>query len=223
MTFSDYRYLVLSDLYRLGESLTLATFLKRLFLGTSFQYLFWMRTCGYLRCHAVLKFALYPLARIMLRRVTFKFGISIPPTTKIGPGFLIGHFGAIVVNSDVTIGRNCNISQCVTLGKASRGKNKGAPVLGDNVYLGPGAKIVGAVRIGNNVAVGANCVVTKDVPDDAVVVGVPGKVISYRGSAGYINRTGYDDKIKRRTGRPTEACGAIRSDDSGTAAGAKAA
>lgn len=60
-----------------------------------------------------------------------------------------------------TIGRNCNISQGVTLGLANRGKNKGYPTLGDNIYLGPGAKIVGAVHIGNNVCIGANCVVTK--------------------------------------------------------------
>ena len=78
---------------------------------------------------------------------------------------------------------------------ANRGTNKGYPVLGDNIYIGPGAKIVGAVRIGNNVAIGANCVVTKHVPDNSVVVGVPGKVISQEGSIGYVNRTDYEDKI----------------------------
>ena len=64
-----------------------------------------------------------------------------------------------------------------------------------NIYIGPGAKIVGAVRIGNNVAIGANCVVTKDVPDNSVVVGIPGKVISQKGSTGYVIRTDYDDNI----------------------------
>jgi serine O-acetyltransferase len=69
-------------------------------------------------------------------------------------------------------------------------------VLGDSVYIGPGAKIVGAVRIGDRVAIGANCVVTKDVPDDSVVVGVPGTVISQEGSAGYINRIDYEHRIR---------------------------
>lgn len=200
MTYSEYRYLLLSDLYRITESVRRTTLIKQLLVGGSFQYVFWMRTCAYAKSNALLKFTLYPLARIMVRRMRYKFGISIPPGTNIGSGFLIGHFGAIIVDAGCTIGKNCNISQCVTLGKASRGKNKGSPVLGDNVYLGPGAKVVGAVTIGNNVAIGANCVVTRDVPDNAVVVGVPGKVISDRGSQGYVNRTDYDDKIRGRSG-----------------------
>lgn len=131
----------------------------------------------------------------MLNRLMYKFGISIPPDTKIGSGFYVGHFGGIFVSSQSIVGKNCNISQGVTLGKANRGKNKGYPKLGDNVYIGPGAKIIGAVNIGNNVAIGANCVVTRDVPDNSVVTGVPGKVISYRGSDDYINRTDYETKI----------------------------
>jgi len=135
---------------------------------------------------------IYPLARIMLHHLTYKLGISIPPSTKIGSDFYIGHFGGIVINHKSVIGKNCNISQGVTLGQANRGANKGYPSLGDNVYIGPGAKIVGAVKIGNNVAIGANCVVTKDIPDNSVVVGVPSRVISKEGSAGYINRIGYE-------------------------------
>ena len=63
--------------------------------------------------------------------------------------------------------------------------------IGDNVYIGPGVKIFGNIRIGNNAAIGANGVVNKDVPDNGVVVGVPGKVVSLKGSSGYINRTNY--------------------------------
>jgi serine O-acetyltransferase len=142
-----------------------------------------------------MKYFIYPFAKLLLGRLTYKFGISIPPDTNIGCGFYIGHFGGIVVNSKSVIGRNCNISQGVTLGQANRGKNKGTPILGDNVYIGPGAKIIGAVKIGNNVAIGANCVVTKDIPDNSVVVGIPGKVISQEGTSGYVNRTDYEDKI----------------------------
>ncbi len=127
----------------------------------------------------------------MLNHYKFKFGISIPYETKIDSGLYIGHFGGIVVSGKSIIGKNLNISQGVTLGMANRGPNKGYPVIGDNVYIGPGAKIVGAVKIGNNVAIGANCVVTKNIPDNAVVVGVPGKIISYNGTSNYVENTNY--------------------------------
>lgn len=65
-------------------------------------------------------------------------------------------------------------------------------MIGDDVYIGPGAVIVGKVAVGNRVAVGANCVVLADVPDDGVVVGVPGRVISSAGSTGYVGKTDYD-------------------------------
>ena len=99
-----------------------------------------------------------------------------------------------MINGRSVIGKNCNISQGVTLGQANRGQNKGYPILGDNIYIGPGAKIVGAVKIGNNVAIGANCVVTKDVPDNSVVIGIPGKVISQKGSKDYVTKTDYDNE-----------------------------
>jgi len=165
--------------------------------GSAFKYNFWMRTCAFSRSHPLCRFMVYPFARRMLSHYTYKFGISVPFETSIGSGFYIGHFGGIVVNEKSVIGRNCNISHGVTLGEANRGEKKGCPVLGDNVYIGPGAKIVGAVRIGNDVAIGANCVVTKDVPDHSVVVGIPGRVISEEGSAGYVNRTDYDSRISR--------------------------
>jgi len=132
---------------------------------------------------------------VLLRRYRYKYGITIPFTTSIGSGFYIGHFGCIIVHQKTVIGRNCNLSQGVTLGQANRGKNKGYPTIGDNTYVGPGAKVIGAVSIGDNVAVGANSVVTKDVPNNAVVAGVPAKIISYKGSVDYIGNTDYEGKI----------------------------
>jgi serine O-acetyltransferase len=131
------------------------------------------------------------LARLILRHCKYKYGISIEPETHIGSGFYIGHFGCIFVAPDVTIGDNCNISQGVTIGRTYRGLRAGVPVIGNSVYIGPGAKIIGNVKVGNNVAIGANCVVTKDISDNGVVVGAPGRVISYAGSEGYIKRTNY--------------------------------
>ena len=115
------------------------------------------------------------------------YGIQIPAGTKIGKGFYIGHFGCIVVNPDAVIGDNVNISQGVTIGQTNRGPRKGTPRIGNNVYIGPGAKIIGNIAIGNDAAIGANAVVTHDVPDNAVVAGVPAKIISMTGSRGYVN------------------------------------
>lgn len=195
MTFKEYRFLVFSDLYRITGNARRWPLVGYLFRGESFRYNFWLRTCAYAKTHPLLRYTIYPLARLMLGHLTYKLGISIPIGTSIGSGFYIGHFGGIVVSQKATIGRNCNISQGVTIGRANRGRNKGYPTLGDNIYIGPGAVIAGCVRIGNNVAIGANCVVTRDVPDNAVVAGVPGKVISWDGSTGYVNRTDYDDKL----------------------------
>jgi serine O-acetyltransferase len=196
MRFREYRFLVYSDLYRITGTVRTATLLRYAITGGLFKYNFWMRTCTYTKSNKSLRYSIYPFARFMLDRLAYKFGISIPPGTSIASGFCIGHFGGIVVNKRSVIGKNCNISHGVTLGKANRGRNRGYPTLGDNVYLGPGAKIIGAVRIGNNVAIGANCVVTRDIPDNSVVVGIPGKVISQDGSIGYVNRTDYEDKIR---------------------------
>jgi len=139
-----------------------------------------------------LKVTLYPIVRLLYGHYTFKYGISISPTTPIGSGLYIAHFGGIVVNTDASIGKNCNLSHGITIAQTNRGKRKGVPVIGDNVYIGPGAKIIGRITVGNNVAIGANCVVTRDVPDNAVVVGIPARIISYAGSEGYVNRTDYE-------------------------------
>lgn len=195
MKFREYKYLIYSDLYRITGAIKTTNLIWYVLMGGSFKYNFWMRTCLYTRSNTLLKYSIYPVARVFLHRLTYKLGISISPKTKIGSGFYIGHFGGIIVSDESVIGKNCNISQGVTLGKGNRGKNKGHPILGDNIYIGPGAKIVGAVKIGNNVAIGANCVVTKDIPDNSVVVGIPGKVISQEGSKGYVNKTDYEDKI----------------------------
>ncbi len=192
MNFAKYKYLVLSDLYRITETRSAFVLILQLLIGESYKYIFWMRTCKYAVGNRFLRYTIYPIARLMLRKYTYKFGMCIPFRTEIGSGFYIGHFGGIFVHPYCRIGNNCNISPGVTLGQSNRGKNMGYPIIGDNVYIGPGAKVVGAVKVGNNVAIGANCVVTRDVPDNAVVVGVPGKVISSAGSKGYVNHTGYD-------------------------------
>lgn len=191
MKYKEYQYLIYSDLYRIVGNKKVSYLIKQIFLGESFKYIFWMRTSRYFSKNIFFKYTLYPIARVLLNHYKYKFGIDISYKTNIGSGFYIGHFSGIIVSSQSKIGNNCNISQGVTIGQVNRGKNKGYPILGDNVYIGAGAKIIGNIKIGNNVAIGANCVVTKDIPDNGVVVGIPGKVISYDGSLSYVNRTDY--------------------------------
>lgn len=194
MSFKELKKYWYSDLFRYEETqiVNVKKLILRQYISPGYRYTFWMRLCRYLSHKNKLYSPLYLIAMIILQRRKYKYGIEISPKTRIGTGFYIGHFGGIVINSQAEIGKNCNVSQGVTIGMANRGEKKGVAIIGDNVYIGPGAKIVGAVRIGNNAAIGANCVVTKDVPDNAVVVGVPGKVISMNGSKGYIGNTNYN-------------------------------
>lgn len=112
-------------------------------------------------------------------------GIHIHSYGRIGPGLYIGHSGGIWVSPGATIGANCNISQGVTIGVAG-GDRRVAPVLGDRVWVGPNAVITGRARIGSGAVVGANSLVATDIPDNAVAIGVPAKVISYAGSGNLI-------------------------------------
>lgn len=109
-------------------------------------------------------------------------GSELPNRTEIGKGLYIPHANGIFIHCDVKIGDYCNLHQQVAIGVAGRGEKQGCPTLGDRVFIGPGAKIFGAISIGNDVAIGANAVVTKDLPDRAVSVGVPGEIISDKGS-----------------------------------------
>jgi serine O-acetyltransferase len=100
---------------------------------------------------------------------------DIPITTQIDGGLILPHPNGIVIHSKSKIGPNCLIHQQVTLG-VKRG-NEAAPVLAGHVDIGAGAKIIGSIKIGKHALIGANAVVIKDVPDYAIVAGIPAKVI----------------------------------------------
>ena len=113
-------------------------------------------------------------------------GIHIRPDIDIGPGFYIGHFGCIFLGGNTKIGKFFNISQECTIGYAGRGEKRGLPELGDYVHMAAGAKILGKIKVEDHAAIGANAVVTKDVPKNAVVAGVPARIISYNSSKDFI-------------------------------------
>lgn len=126
--------------------------------------------------------------RLVLRHYQIKYGFQIYPETQIGEGFYLGHWGTLIVNPKVKIGKNCNMAPGVTIGQQNRGKNEGAPEIGDEVWIGSNAVIVGNIRIGNDVLIAPNAYVNFDVPDHSVVMGNPANVMSKTpATEGYIN------------------------------------
>lgn len=117
------------------------------------------------------------------------YGIQIQYNTVIGEGLYIGHFGNIIVNGDTKIGKNCNIAQGVTIGATNRGDRRGAPTIGDSVWIGANAIVVGKICIGNNVMIAPGAFVNKDVPDNSICLGNPMKIITKEldPTLGYIN------------------------------------
>ena len=116
------------------------------------------------------------IAFFMFKSIEMSTGISIPNSAQIGKGFYVGHFSCIILHSNVIMGENCSIGPGVLIGARGLG-SKGTPVIGNNVYIGAGAKVLGGIKIGNNVKIGANAVVVKDAPDGATVVGIPGRIV----------------------------------------------
>ena len=125
----------------------------------------------------IVKFG-FRLIYFFLRKISdIIFDIGIWPESEIGYGLNVHNSGIYI---KAKIGKNCVISQQVTIGHVGGFKGGGVPALGDNVYIGAGAKILGEVKIGNNVIIGANAVVISDIPDNAIAVGIPAKVVKIR-------------------------------------------
>ena len=123
--------------------------------------------------------------RILFKKISVKLGYSISPNT-VGPGLSIAHRGTIVVNGGAQIGANCRLHVDVNIGTEA-GKSDAAPSIGDNCYIGPGAKIFGEIVIGPNTVIGANSVVNQSFPEgNQTIAGIPAKVISQKSSEGLL-------------------------------------
>lgn len=126
------------------------------------------------------------LNQFLFLRISQKMGFSIPINT-FGPGLSIAHRGTIAVNGGAKIGKNCRLHVCVNIGTEA-GKDNVAPIIGDNCYIAPGAKIFGNIIIGDNVVIGANSVVNKSFPEgNCTLGGIPAKVISTKNSSELIH------------------------------------
>jgi len=136
-----------------------------------FHAIFWHRLN-----HRLWKLGIPVLPRLMSHIARFLTGIEIHPGAKIGPGLVIDHGMGVVIGETAEVGESCLLYQGVTLGGTGKEKGKRHPTLKNNVVVGSGAKILGAITIGNNVIIGANSVILKPVPDNAICVGVPGRI-----------------------------------------------
>ncbi|MEO4055289.1 serine O-acetyltransferase EpsC [Solibacillus sp. CAU 1738] len=131
--------------------------------------------------HWFFKRRFYFIARVISQVSRFFTGIEIHPGAKIGRRFFIDHGMGVVIGETCEIGDNVTLYQGVTLGGTGKEKGKRHPTLEDNVLVATGAKVLGSITIGENSKVGAGSVVLKDVPPNATIVGIPGKVVMLDG------------------------------------------
>lgn len=138
------------------------------------------------------------LLSLRFHHLSTRLGFTIPPNV-FGPGLAIAHRGTIVVNACVRVGINCRVHVCVNIGSRA-GTNDQAPVIGDNVYIGPGAMLFGPIRIGDDIAIGANSVVNRDFEESGITIaGAPARKVGDRGSAGLVVRG--TDRVGRHRDR----------------------
>jgi serine O-acetyltransferase len=172
-----------ADLYRYSGESPSGKFLPALLIpGFRFMYIF--RKAAEHPKKSIRGF----LYRILLQFHSVVYGFQIPPSTSIGKGLYIGHWGTIIVNGKSIIGANCNLSPGVTIGQTNRGNNKGVPIIGSKVWIGTNAVVVGNVSIGDNVLIAPNSFVNISVPSNSLVVGNPATIVPKENATdGYID------------------------------------
>lgn len=136
--------------------------------------------------NGVLYKTVYYIYRYRYQKLSDKLRFEIP-LNVCGPGLCLVHGGTIIINGNAKIGKNCRIQSMVNIGSNDRDKIE-APVIGDNVFIGPGVKIYGGVKIANNIAIGANAVVNKSfLEESTTIAGVPAKIVSRKGTEDIIS------------------------------------
>ena len=157
---------------------------KNLILLPQFRFLFVKRKCEYWRNKNKIIFAVY---RTIYQRYKIKYMMDIPARVNIGRGLRIEHIGGIVINPEAQLGENITMLNGVLIGAQNRGPKRGFPVIGNYVWIGTNAIIVGKIHIGNNVLIAPGAYVNFDVPDNSIVLGNPGKIIANSNATeGYI-------------------------------------
>ena len=131
--------------------------------------------------HGLWRMRLYLLARIVAHISRFLTGIEIHPAARIGPGCFIDHGMGVVIGETAEIGENVTLYQGVVLGGTGKERGKRHPTIGNNVVIATGAAVLGSFRVGDNARIGAGSVVLSEVPPNATVVGIPGRIVKENG------------------------------------------
>lgn len=176
-SYEDCIHLIRSDLCRISgrANCTIKIIFKGL-LPLGRNVLFWFRMASYR------KGRFWWFCKLMYKITSWMSHVEVPPGTKVGYGLYMGHNMCIVINEGTIIGNNVNISQFLNIGT-----NENTPaIIGNNVYIGPHVCIVENVHIGNNSTIGAGAVITRDIPENATVAGVPAKVLNYDNPGRYV-------------------------------------
>ncbi len=182
-TREDYRFYLEAD----RASLAMTRSRPRLFGDEIWRFERLLRAIEYCGCHpdSLIWKARKSLLMLRFHLLSTRLGFTIPPNV-FGPGLAIAHRGTIVVNGAARVGANCRLHVCVNIGTRA-GTDDQVPVIGDNVYIGPGAMLFGPIRIADGIAIGANSVVNKSFEEPNITVaGAPARKISDRGSEGLL-------------------------------------
>jgi len=187
-SYSDYVEYLKADRISLSRKLSF----RSLLLDDVWKFQIVLRTYEYLtNCswNIIIRSVVY----LIYRRLGTKIGVTIP-LNVFGPGLSIAHPGTLIVNSNAKIGANCRVHACVNIGTKA-GVHAASPTIGQNCYIGPGAKLFGPIVLGDNVAIGANAVVNKSFPDgNCTLGGIPAQVISEQSSCGLLIE-GFDSSL----------------------------
>lgn len=187
----DYKYYLECDRIALGKK-----YLKPKFVGDEiWRFEIMMRKTEYYKnCSKTIIQKIYSKwLQYRYYKMRIKLGFSIP-LNVFGPGLSIAHYGTIVVNGNAKVGKNCRIQECTTIG-ATNGSKK-APILGDNIFIGSGARIIGDISIANDIAIGANAMVNKSFDTFGITIaGIPAKKISDNNSFTNLNSLLKDNNL----------------------------
>ena len=177
-TKEDLKYYLSEDLKRFdGHKPTL---IDRILHNEVWYIYHYIRHLRYVEYYRGINKLLFLWHFLWYKRLGFKLRMTIYPNT-IGPGLRIYHAGDFIhVGPNVKIGKNCTILPGVVFGNKIEKSDQRPVLVGDNCYFGLGVKILGNLTLGNNVIIGANSVVTKDIPDNCIVCGIPAKIIKYK-------------------------------------------
>ena len=167
MNKQEYKTFNFADRYRWNEE-------RNAIFISQYRFIRLKRFCNYWKEHNKI---LFLLGRLVYEHYKIKYNTDIPASTQIGYGCKIRHLGGIVINPGVIIGNNVDILNGVLLGQIDRGKKKATPKIGNNVFIGTNAIVVGKVRIADDVVIAPGAYVNFDVPQHSIVIGNPGKII----------------------------------------------